>query len=170
MIIRQEQKKDQTFIKFINDLAFEGENESKLVEGIRETDAFIPELSLVADIGDGEIVGHILFSRISINNETCSHPSLALAPVSVHPEHQLKGIGSKLIREGILRAKKLGHTSIVVLGHPEYYPKFGFIPTSEKGIEPPFDVPREVYMVLELMPNALEHVKGVVKYSSPFNI
>ncbi|WP_276607960.1 N-acetyltransferase [Bacillus sp. BHET2] len=156
-------------IKTINDLAFEGHKESELIAGIRQTDAFIPELSLVAE-WEGEIAGHVLFSHISIEDETESFPSLALAPVAVHPDHQLKGIGSNLIREGINRAKKLGHSSVVVLGHPEYYPTFGFIPAEQKGIVAPFEVPSEAFMVLELVPNALDLVKGKVKYSDPFNI
>ncbi len=169
MNIRPEQAMDAFKIKTINDLAFEGHNESELIAGIRQTDAFIPELSLVAE-REGEVVGHILFSHISIDHETGSFPSLALAPVAVHPGHQLKGIGSTLIWEGINRAKKLGYSSVVVLGHPEYYPTFGFIPAGEKGIEAPVEVPREAFMVLELVPNALDHVKGKVKYSDPFNL
>lgn len=108
-------------------MEFSDKKEHILVSRIRKSDEFIPELSLVAiDEDNQEIVGHILLSKININNDHQSAESLALAPVSVLPNYQNKGIGKLMIYDALQKAKKLGYTSVVVLGHPEYYPKFGF--------------------------------------------
>ncbi len=163
--IRAEQPSDVEKIREVNDSAFEQENEGRLIAKIRETEAFVDELSLVAETEQQEIIGHILFSRIGIETESGMAGSLALAPMAVKPESQNKGVGSALVREGLKRAAELGFKSVVVLGHPTYYPKFGFIRASEKGIKPPFDVPDEVFMVLELIPGALDEVQGTVRYS-----
>ena len=95
--------------------------------------------------------------------------SLALAPVAVVPEQQKKGIGSQLIRTALKKAKEIGFQSIIVLGHPDYYPKFGFKPASLWNIRAPFEVPNEIFMALELTENSLENVQGVVHYSKPFS-
>ncbi|MGG4442875.1 GNAT family N-acetyltransferase [Brevibacillus fortis] len=148
---------------------FSDHKEHELVSRIRKSDAFIPALSLVAmDEENQEIVGHILLSKINIRNDYQSVESLALAPVSVLPDYQSKGIGKKLILEALQKAKELGYQSVVVLGHPQYYPKFGFQKASQWGIKAPFEVPDEVFMAMELHENALENVSGVVEYSSAF--
>lgn len=115
-----------------------------------------------------EIVGHILLSKIKINNDNQFAESLALAPVSVLPEYQNKGIGRLLILEALKKAKELEYNSVVVLGHPEYYPKFGFEKASSWGIKAPFEVPEEAFMALELQENALYNISGVVEYPSAF--
>ncbi|KIV73667.1 MULTISPECIES: GNAT family N-acetyltransferase [Bacillus] len=169
--IRQEQKNDysktEEVVKqaFLNE-EFSDKKEHELVKRIRECDAFIPELSIVAV--DEEIVGHIMLSKITIEQDGATVDSLALAPVSVAPSHQKKGIGGKLITAALEKAKELGYGSVVVLGHPEYYPKFGFKKASEWNIKAPFEVPEEVFMVMELTENALEGVEGIVQYSSAF--
>ncbi|AIW84109.1 acetyltransferase, GNAT family [Bacillus mycoides] len=169
--IRQEQKNDyrktEEVVKeaFLNE-EFSDKKEHELVKRIRECDAFIPELSIVAV--DEEIVGHIMLSKITIEQDGTTVDSLALAPVSVAPSHQKKGIGGKLIGAALEKAKELGYGSVVVLGHPEYYPKFGFKKASEWNIKAPFEVPEEVFMVMELTENSLEGVEGVVQYSSAF--
>ncbi|KAA0743675.1 N-acetyltransferase [Bacillus sp. AY3-1] len=159
--IRQEQQSDykkteevvqQAFLKE----EFSDKTEHELVSRIRKCDAFIPELSIVAV--NEEIVGHILLSKIQIEQGATSVESLALAPVSVARGHQKKGIGGKLIGAALEKAKELGYGSVVVLGHPEYYPKFGFKKASEWNIKAPFEVPEEVFMVVELRENALEGV------------
>ncbi|GEC93613.1 GNAT family N-acetyltransferase [Brevibacillus brevis] len=148
---------------------FTDHKEHELVSRIRKSDAFIPALSLVAiDEENQKIVGHILLSKINIRNDNQSIESLALAPVSVLPDHQSKGIGKKLILEALQKAKELGYQSVVVLGHPGYYPKFGFQKASRWGIKAPFEVPDEVFMALELRENALANVSGVVEYSRAF--
>jgi putative acetyltransferase len=166
--IRPEQNADIVRIYEINVLAFDGEGEAKLVNELRKSPYFIPPLSLVAESKNGIVVGHILFSKITIETEGGDVPTLALAPVAVIPNEQNKGIGSALVNEGIRKAKQLNYESVVVLGHADYYPKFGFSRASEKGIKPPFPVPDEAFMILELNKGSLKNVEGIVKYSEPF--
>ena len=97
-----------------------------------------------------------------------SLPALALAPMAVHPEFQSQGIGSRLVREGLERCRNLGHRIVVVVGHPEFYPRFGFTPARAKGLEAPFPVPDEAFMVTELVPGALDGVSGMIVYPAPF--
>lgn len=110
-----------------------------------------------------------MLSKITIEQGGTTVDSLALAPVSVAPGHQKKGIGGKLIVAALEKAKELGYGSVVVLGHPEYYPKFGFKKASEWNIKAPFEVPDEVFMAMELRENALQGVEGVVQYSEAFS-
>ncbi|MCW9132607.1 N-acetyltransferase [Bacillus paramycoides] len=170
--IRKEQKNDyrktEEVVKqaFLNE-EFSDKTEHELVSRIRKCDAFIPELSIVAV--DKEIVGHIMLSKITIEQDGTSVESLALAPVSVAPSHQKKGIGRKLIIAALEKAKELGYESVIVLGHQDYYPKFGFKKASDWNIKAPFEVPDEVFMVMELREDALEGVEGVVQYSEAFS-
>ncbi|WP_318614355.1 N-acetyltransferase [Sporosarcina sp. YIM B06819] len=168
-MIRVEQPQDFTAIKQVNDLAFEQEGESNLIAKLRTTDTFIPELSLVFENEQRDIVGHILFSLITIETAQGSVESLALAPVAVKPGSQNKGIGSALIKEGLKRSQGLGYDSVVVLGHSSYYPKFGFQLASSKGITAPFDVTDEAFMVIELRTGALDDVQGTVNYPPAFS-
>jgi predicted N-acetyltransferase YhbS len=173
IIIRKETPEDYAWVVELTEKAFEtmpfsDGNEGKLVGNLRKTDMFISELSLVAEL-DNQVVGHILFSPILIDNGQELFESLALAPVSVLPEYQNQGIGSKLINEGHKVARKLGFKSVIVLGHPEYYPKFGYKPASEWGIKSPFDLPDDnVFMAMELTPGALNKVSGKVIYPAEF--
>ncbi|TDO07631.1 putative N-acetyltransferase YhbS [Bacillus subtilis] len=153
---------------FLNE-KYSDKKEHFLVNKIRKSDAFIPELSLVAVNGKG-IVGHVLLSKIKIVDGDNAVDSLALAPVSVAPEYQRKGIGSQLIHVALKKAKELGYRSVIVLGHKDYYPKFGFKPASLWNIKAPFEVPDEVFMALELSKDSLENVKGVVHYSKAFSV
>jgi putative acetyltransferase len=165
--IRPEQIQDVAAISQVNNLAFEGENESKLVEAIRESEFFIPELSLVA-IHNNKVIGHILFSIVSIETEEAHVPTLALAPMAVRPDFQKQGIGSSLVKEGLQKCRQLGYEHAAVLGHPEFYTKFGFTPSVTKGIEAPFPVPEEVFMVIELQEGSLDSIRGKVKYPPAF--
>ncbi|MCA1031388.1 N-acetyltransferase [Bacillus timonensis] len=168
--VRAELELDVLMIKNVNDEAFGQENEGRLVEGIRQSENFIPELSLVAETVEGEIVGHILFSFISIEQEDgTSVKTLALAPMAVKPARQNQGIGSMLVRKGLARGRDLGYKSVVVLGHPNFYPKFGFVPASTKGISPPFKLPDEVFMALELVDGGLDGMSGKVVYPPAFS-
>lgn len=174
MIIRKEEAKDYEAVEKVVQRAFEpvefsDKKEHELVARIRTSEAFIPELSLVAmNLENEEIIGHILFSKIKIVGEGKTAESLALAPVSVLPAYQNKGIGRRLIEEGIQAARELGYGSVIVLGHPEYYPKFGFKKASVWGIKAPFEVPDDAFMALELIENSLKDQSGVVEYSKAF--
>ncbi|MEE9437505.1 MAG: N-acetyltransferase [Saprospiraceae bacterium] len=173
MILRQENKNDYEEVFSVIEKAFKYEEfanntEQFLVERLRKSDAFIPELSLVAEI-DEKIVGHILLTKLKIKNDTKEFGSLALAPVSVLPEYQGKGSGGKLILESHTRSKELGFTSIILLGHEKYYPRFGYVQANKYGIEIPFEVPKENCMVMELVENGLNGVNGMVEYPKEFN-
>ncbi len=167
--IRQENKEDIKEVYEINSVAFGQEDEAKLVDLLRDSDTFVPELSLVALI-DEKIVGHILFTKIKIVDQRQNEfGSLALAPLAVIPELQKKGIGGKLIRAGLDKAKELYFKSVIVLGHKHYYPKFGFVPTSKWNIKSPFDVSTEAFMAIELIEDGLKDVCGTVKYPKEFD-
>ncbi|MFC0237113.1 GNAT family N-acetyltransferase [Fictibacillus phosphorivorans] len=148
---------------------FSDEKEHLLVNRIRKTEAFVPELSLVAENNKQEIIGHILLSKVKIINEKKAVDSLALAPVSIISEYQNIGIGSLLIKAALSAAKELGYQSVIVLGHQDYYPKFGFQPASNWGIKAPFEVPDEVFMAIELTEDSLADVSGFVHYSEAFS-
>lgn len=166
--IRPERKEEYPTVYNIVKLAFQSDEEPKLIEAIRKLENFIPELSIVA-MKNYTIVGHILFSPIIIVTKTNDIPALTLAPLSVHPDYQNIGIGSKLVKYGLEECKRLGHEISVVVGHPNYYPKFGFSPAREKGLESPFPVPDEAFMVVGLIEGALDGIEGTVKYSSAFD-
>ncbi|WP_440946085.1 GNAT family N-acetyltransferase [Methanosarcina sp. T3] len=167
--IRPETPSDYPAITEVSDLAFGQPAEGKLVENLRKNLKFVPELSLVAEV-DGKIVGHILFFPIKIKSEAGKEKeTISLAPVAVKPEFQKRGIGGELIKEGLKACLRLGYDSVIVLGHPEYYPKFGFEPAGKWGIKDPFGAPAEAFMALELKKGALEGAGGVVEYPEEFN-
>ncbi len=171
--IRQETERDYRSTEQVVETAFRTASHSNhaeqfLVARLRKSDAFVPELSLVAEL-DGEIVGHVMFTRLVIRDGQTEYASLAMAPVSVLPEHQGKGIGSQMITTGLEKAKQLGFTSVIVLGHKDYYPRFGFRPASQWGIRSPFPVPDASYMALELQPRGLQGVSGVAVYPKEFD-
>ncbi|WP_062105678.1 GNAT family N-acetyltransferase [Bacillus niameyensis] len=174
IVIKQEHVEDYKVTEEVVKCAFvnaeySDKNEHNLVSRIRNSNVFIPELSLVAvDKDNNQIVGHILLSKIKIMNDNKIVESLALAPVSVLPEYQNKGVGRFLILEALREAKELEYNSVIVLGHPEYYPKFGFKKASIWGIKAPFEVPDEAFMAIELRENALNKVQGVVEYPGVF--
>lgn len=167
IVIRSERKEDAEAIHEVNRLAFGQEDEALLVQRIRNSSHFIPELSLVAS-QKGQIFGHVLFSLIDIEGQHGNRSVLSLAPMAVHPDFQNQGIGTKLVREGLKKCRQLGYAIVIVIGHPDYYPRFGFVPARQKGLKAPFPVPDEAFMVLELVPNALAGLKGTVKYPPEF--
>lgn len=168
--IRQENKDDINAVFEVNTLAFKQNNEANLVDLLRQSNTFIPELSIVATL-DNKIIGHILFTKIKIvNDDKNETESLALAPMAVIPAFQQKGIGGQLIKSGLEKAKELGYKSVIVLGHEHYYPKFGFEPTIKWNIKSPYDVPTTVFMALELVINGLKNTNGIVKYPKEFEM
>jgi putative acetyltransferase len=166
--VRPETPGDYAAVYEVNRLAFGKDNEARLVDTIRSSPEHIPELSLVAEM-DGRVVGHILFSLIHIRAFIRLVPALALAPLAVHPDFQKQGIGSALVRHGLDACRNLGHKIVIVLGHPGFYPRFGFVPAIPRDILPPFDAPVEAFMVCELVPDACKHLHGVVRYPAVFN-
>lgn len=169
MIIRQEQPSDYKTVYQIIKSAFENAehsdgNEQELVAALRNSNAFIPELSLVA-IYDNRIVGHILFTKATIGTKVV----LALAPLSVLPTYQRQGIGQALMAEGHRIAQELDYEYSIVLGHPKYYPKAGYRPASSFGIKAPFEVPDDSFMALKLKPTA-EPLNGMLEYDPAFGI
>lgn len=169
MIIRPESLEDGAAIAAVNQSAFRGrQEEAGLVEAIRNSDRFIPDLSLVAE-NERQVVGHIMFSKIFIETERGMIPALALAPMAVLPAMQGNGVGSALVRKGLEAAKTLGHTIVIVLGHPEYYPRFGFSAELAKPLECPYGDCGAAWMALELVPGALSGVRGKVVYPAFFD-
>ena len=167
MIIRTENKQDFASVYELHKQAFGQTEEPDLVNKLRESDRFIPELSLVAEV-DNKVVGHILFTKIYIQSEGINQESLALAPMAVLLGFQKSGIGKELIKSGLEKAQELNFESVIVLGHTAYYPKFGFVPASKFKITAPWEVPDEAFMALELKAAALENVSGLVDYAQPF--
>lgn len=169
MLIRKEESKDYEIIYSVVKAAFDSAehsdgNEHDLVNALREGEAFIPDLSLVAEM-DGKIVGHIMFTRAEVGDAVV----LALAPLSVLPEYQRKGIGMSLIKEGHNIADKLGYEYSIVLGSEKYYPKAGYVPADSFGIKPPFNVPNENFMACKIKENVSD-ICGVIRYAKEFGI
>jgi putative acetyltransferase len=165
MLIRSEEQKDWAAVHAVNVSAFETSAEANLVDALREQAQ--PVVSLVAE-DKGAIVGHIMFSPVVLPG----HPELkimGLAPMAVAPGHQRKGIGSALVRTGLEQCKQLGFGAVVVLGHPDYYPRFGFSPSTHFCIGCEYEVPEEVFMVVELQPGVLQGASGKVKYHAAFS-
>ncbi len=165
LVIRPETPQDIAAIYQVNQLAFDRGNEARLVDSLRNSGAVT--LSLVAQMDD-EIVGHILFSPVTVLNSDGQWAAVALGPMAVLPAHQKQGVGSTLIRTGLKELLALGHNVVIVLGHPEYYPRFGFKPSKPLGIQWEINVPEEVFMVAELSKGALNGRTGIVRYHSAF--
>ncbi len=169
MNIRQERPADYEAVYQVVKEAFlhaehaDGD-EQDLVVRLRKSKSFIPELSLVA-VEDEKIVGHILFTRAAVNGTAV----LALAPLSVLPEYQNRGIGKSLIKQGHAIAQKMGYKYSVVLGHEKYYPKFGYVPASQYGICAPFDVADENFMAV-CLDGAAGKLNGTMEYEEAFGI
>lgn len=169
MRIRQEANKDYHSVynlikEAFNTAEHSDGNEQDLVVALRKGDSFVPELSLVAEI-NGTIVGHILFTEGKVGKDTV----LVLAPLSILPEFQNQGIGSALIKEGHKIAKELGYPYSLVLGSETYYPRFGYLPAVQFGIQVPEGMPSSNFLAIKLLENA-KTVSGAVTYAKEFGI
>lgn len=167
-IIRPELPEDAPAIFEVHLQAFGQDGESRLVDALRHDGNINPELSLVA-VHKERIIGHILFCPVSIVSGTAETSALALAPLGVHQDYQCMGIGASLIEEGLGECRRLGHRIVIVVGHPGYYPRFGFTRAKEAGIVPPFPCPDNAFMPLPLVPGALDGIGGIVRYPEAFD-
>ena len=163
--IRLETPEDINAIGCVNEKAFGRKQEKELVDKLRQHGRLT--LSLVA-VKEDRIVGHIAFSPVTIESDTGSFSAITLAPLAVLPEYQKQGIGTQLVDAGLEYCRKLGYGVVVVVGHPQYYPRFGFIMAEQKGISCEFEVPPEAFMLLELQPGALAGRNGMVKFQPEF--
>ena len=146
------------------DVEWSDHREHLMIDRLRQSEAFLPTLSLIADV-DGEAVGHLLLTRAWIETGTTATATLALAPLSVVPERQHCGIGSALVHEAHKRALGLGLQSVLCVGNATYYTRFGYQPLAAYPITLPIEAPTENQMILPLVPGALHGVEGVVRYS-----
>ena len=163
MVIRAECVGDVEAIREVHRLAFGQEDEGRLVDALRDEGHC--RISLVAE-RQGRVVGHILFSDLPVITDRGTVSTLALAPVAVLPEFQRQGIGSELVRQGLEQSRAQGHRIVIVLGHPEFYPRFGFSARLAEPLASPFS--GEAWMALELVEGALQGVEGRVEYPPPF--
>jgi putative acetyltransferase len=164
MHIRAEAAADHAQVHELNVAAFGGDAEARLVGLLRAQAS--PLVSLVAD-DDGAVAGHILFSPVSLPG--IEGLAMGLAPMAVVPARQRSGIGSALVKVGLDYCKELRAIAVVVLGHPEFYPKFGFSPAARFGLQCEYDVPAEAFMAIELRAGVLRGLSGTVKYHAAFS-
>lgn len=165
IIIRSENFSDYSAIAQVNNLAFERENEAKLVAKIRQSSNYISELSLVAEL-DNKIVGYIMFSYLDLINKATTQV-LALAPLAVLPEYQNRGVGSLLVKTSLEIAEQTAAPIVIVLGNPKFYTRFGFEPAINYDIKSSFNVP-DAYFMVKFLDKENKKYRGTVKYSSAF--
>jgi putative acetyltransferase len=164
-LARPEAPDDVAAIRDVNLAAFPTAAEADMVDSLRASQAWIEGLSIVAEDAEGTVVAHALLTRCHVDGV----PALALAPCAVLPSVQRRGAGSAAIRAGLEAARAMGENLVLVLGHAEYYPRFGFTPAAGFGIRPPFDAPDEAMMALTLDPQA-ETPRGTIAYPAPFGV
>jgi putative acetyltransferase len=165
--VRPEAASDADAIRAVHAAAFDRPVEGRIVDALRQ-DA-TPYLGLVAVEG-GEVVGHVAFSAATLHCYNAPYTILALGPMAVRPDRQRRGIGSALVREGLEACRRAGRDVVVVLGHPEFYTRVGFVTARPKGVMTEYEVPDEVFLVAELVPNAIRGRRGVVWYHPAFKL
>jgi putative acetyltransferase len=163
--VRHEQPGDEAAIRRVNDEAFGQPDESRIVDAVRAAGHSV--ISLVAVEGT-RIIGHILFTPVSIETAVPAPRALGLGPMAVSPEWQRQGVGSRLVKAGLDECRRLGHEVVIVIGHPEFYPRFGFRPGHAFGLRSTFDVPDDVFMVAALTPGVPARLSGLVRYVPQF--
>lgn len=159
--VRDEQPGDVTAVREVNRQAFDQELEGRIVDALHDHGGAL--LSLVA-VDDGSVVGHIMFSPLNVG----SLVGAALGPMAVLPAWQRKGVGSRLVERGLERLRTVECSFVVVIGHPDFYPRFGFQPAGDYGLTCGWDVPAEAFMVLVLNPDVAERLAGVAEYRGEF--
>lgn len=164
MNIRAERSGDVAAIDDVNRAAFETATEANLVRALRERAHAL--VSLVAD-ESGVVIGHIMFSPVSLSSDPAIR-IMGLAPMSVLPARQRQGLGSALVRAGLDECRRLGYAAVVLVGHADYYPRFGFEPASRFRLGCEYDVPDEVFMAVELEAGALRGKAGIIRYHAAF--
>lgn len=167
MKIRPELERDQANIRHIHQQAFGDDTEANLVDRLRRSEQSL--ISLVAE-EQAQLIGHILFSPVTLAGPQPAPPMAGLAPMAVLPQWQRRGVGSLLVTIGLEYCTKAGYAAVVVLGHPDYYPRFGFVPASHFQIKSEYDVPDEVFMLKELQPGTLQGVTGTIHYHPAFQL
>jgi len=164
-IVRDEQPCDLQQVRDVNEAAFGRSDEAALIDRLRAEQAVL--LSLVAE-HQGQIIGHILFSRMTVETAQASISAVSLAPMAVLPDHQGRHVGSELVRRGLARLRERGERIVIILGHEHYYPRFGFSSEKARCLASPF--PPGAFMALELSDDALAGVRGTVRYPSAFGL
>ncbi len=163
--IRHETASDREFVYEIEVAAFGQDNEARLVEALHDADHVL--LSLVAEL-EGEIVGHILFSPMTVGTETDTNVAICLGPMAIAPSYQNQGIGTRLVETALAELSRLVSTPVFLVGHTEFYPRFGFRPAREFDVHY-MDDP-DAFMALELAPGALTHVSGTAHFAAEFDL
>lgn len=167
VLVREERPSDREAVRRVNEEAFGQPAEADIVDALRSAGA--AAVSLVAEM-HGEVVGHILFSPVVVERSPPGSLALGLAPMAVLPAHQSRGVGTLLVREGLACCRRLRVSFVVVLGHPSYYPRFGFETASRYRLRCEFEAADEAFMVLEIEPGALLGASGTVSYHEAFRL
>ena len=164
-VVREEQPDDAPRVRKLNEAAFGRRDEADLIDDLWHEGVVL--LSLVSEL-DSKVIGHILFSRMTVETDEGPLAAVSLAPMAVLPELQGRGVGSQLVRRGLDTLREQGERIVLVLGHQEYYPRFGFTPGKARDLASPF--PPEAFMALELVEGALAGIRGTVKYPAAFGL
>ncbi len=165
VLFRDEQPRDRQQVRKVNEAAFGRSDEADLIDRLQLEGAVL--LSVVAEL-DGQIIGHILFSRMTVETGQGPVAAVSLAPMAVLPGHQGRQVGSQLVRHGLAQLRGRGERIVIVLGHKQYYPRFGFSSEKARHLASPF--PPEAFMALELSDGALAGIHGAVRYPSAFGL
>lgn len=161
--IREERPGDIAAVREVNRRSFGQDQESNIVDALRTNGATL--LSLIAMV-NSQVAGHILYSPLTVAENV---KGVALGPMAVAPEYQRQGIGARLVEAGNRKIKDAGYPFIIVVGHAEYYPRFGFKPASEYGVKCEWDIPDEVFMLLVLDEAKMQGVSGLARYRLEFS-
>lgn len=164
--VRPETDADAAAVRRVVEAAFPTAEEADLVDALRGDPAWLPGLSFVAEAPGGRVAGYALLTRCRVGGAD----ALALAPVAVLPEHQRCGAGGAAVRAALAEAARRGERLVVVLGHPAYYPRFGFVRASSLGVSAGFEVPDEALMALVLGGSSGPVPSGLIEYAAPFGV